>query len=81
LYRPKKVVLVIVTPQNAGFVYHVGHMPHKIINPKPKNFKENKKKQRNQKNQSPGGNLWAQHFSQDFGFFGFFVFFFRPCSR
>ena len=50
-------------------------MPHKIMNQKPKT--EQKKKQ------SPGGNLWAQHFSQDFVCVGFlcFLFFSPPCSR
>ena len=59
-------------------------MPHKFINQKPNNSKKTKKNQRNQKNQSPGGNPWAQHFSQDFGFFGIlrvFLFFSQPCSR
>ena len=36
LYRPKMVVLVIVTPKNVGLGYYVGHMPHKFINQKPK---------------------------------------------
>ena len=74
LYRPKMVLLVVVTTKNAGFGYYVGHMPHKFINQKPKKIEENQKKQRNQKKQSPGGNPWA-HFSQDFGFYGFFGFF------
>ena len=76
LYRPKIVLLVIVTPKNVGFGFYVGHMPHKFKNhQKPKKLGENQKKQRNPKNQSPGGNPGAQHVSQDFGFFGFFVFF------
>ena len=76
------VLLVIVTPKYVGFGFYLGEMPHKFINQKPKKLEENQKKtketkkvQRNKKNQSPGGNPWAQHFSQDFGFLGFFGFF------
>ena len=63
LYRPKMVLLVIVTPKYVGLGYYLGEMPHKFINQKPKKLEENQKNQRNQKKQSPGGNPWAQHFS------------------
>ena len=56
LYRPKMILLVIVTPKYVGFGYYLGEMLHKFINQKPKKFeekqkktKETKKKQRNQK--------------------------------
>jgi len=74
------VLLVIVTPKYVGFGYYLGEMPHTFKNQKPQKLEENQKKQKKQKNQSPGGNLWEQHFSQDFGFFGFFGFFPRPVA-
>ena len=43
LYRPKMVLLVVVTPKYVGFGYYVGDMPHKFINQKPKNSKKTKK--------------------------------------
>ena len=43
LFRPKMVLLVIVTPKYVGFGNYVGDMPHKFINQKPKNSKKPKK--------------------------------------
>ena len=44
LYRPKMVLLVIVTPKYVGFGYYSGDMPHKFINQKPKKLEDNPKK-------------------------------------
>ena len=60
LYRPKMVVLVIVTPKNVGLGYYVGHMPHKFINQKPKKIEENQKKHRNQKKQQKKTIPWTK---------------------
>ena len=50
LYRPKMVLLVVVTPKYVGFGYYVGDMPHKFINQKPKNSKKTKKTKETKKN-------------------------------
>ena len=67
----------IVVPKNGGLGFYATQMPHKIMNQKTKNFERKNKTKQNKtktKRQSPGGNLWVQHLSQDFDFFVFFDF-------
>lgn len=51
------------------------HIPHKTMEPKQK------KTELKKKNTFPGGNLWIQHFSQDFWFCCFFILFVFVFSR
>ena len=64
------VFLVIVTPKNVGFGYYVGH---KFINQKKKPRRKQKNKETKKTNPLEATLPWAQLFSQDFVFFGFFV--------
>ena len=93
LYRPKIFPLVIVTPQNVGFGYYVGHMPHKFINQKPiktrrkpKKAKETKETQKtNPLEETLGHNISPKTLfflvSLFFlVFFDFFVFFLSPVA-
>ena len=44
LYRPKMVLLVIVTPKYVGLGFYLGEMPHKFINQKQKKTRRKPKK-------------------------------------
>ena len=93
LYRPKMVLLVIVTPKYVGFGYYAGDMPHKFINQKPKKLEDNPKKNKKNKEtkkpipwRKPLGTTFLPRlcFFCFFGFFGVlqvcFVVFLSPVA-